>query len=175
MGEQVDFQVTFNFPVATGKAFNSTPILILNIGPVNRIGFIIAPYSSGSGTTTIVFTYTIQAVDYQLHHRTDLLNFEAPVFQPLRIQHTFTKGSNSGSYLRRQAASPLINVHSTYFPPNAAHGISTNISMVGVAPKVVAKWVGLNPTGSQYAYAPGDTMRVYVQVASLLLLWLLWF
>ena len=166
IGEQVDFQVTFDFPVATGTAFNSTPILILTIGPIDRIGFVIAPYSSGSGTPTIVFTYTIQAVDYQLHHRGDLLDFDEPVYQPLRIQHTFTRDGNGGSYLRRQAALPLINVMSTYFPPNAAYGISRNISMVGVAPKVIAKWVGLNPTGDEYAYAPGDTMRVYVQVLS---------
>ena len=121
VGEKVDFQVTFNYPVATGKAFNSTPILILNIGPINRIGYIIAPYASGSGTPTIVFTYTIQAIDYQLHHRPNLLQFDAPIFQPLRIQHTFTQG-DTGSYLRRNAANPLINVLSTVFPPNAGHG-----------------------------------------------------
>ena len=38
--------------------------------------------------------------------------------------------------------------------------------MVGVAPTVIAKWVAPNPTGAQYAYAPGDTMRVYVQYSA---------
>jgi hypothetical protein len=45
-GESVDFQVTFNQPVVVGSdsIIPSTPILLLNTGPIGRV---VARYDSG--------------------------------------------------------------------------------------------------------------------------------
>ena len=58
LGASIGVEVSFSEPVVVDEA-GGTPGLLLETGAVDRV----APYSSGSLSSTLVFTYTVQAGD----------------------------------------------------------------------------------------------------------------
>lgn len=154
-GDFVDFQVHFNEVVVVGDAFIHPPILLLNIYPY---GEVTATYHSGTGTKVIVFVYAIEKLDYQLHRKIDMLTTAWPIVQPMRIIT-----STERNYLRRKSMSPLLDAN-VDFPPNCAQQFPSNISMVGLAPKVITKWIG--PNSRNGTFTAGDILSIYVRFSS---------
>ena len=158
VGEKIDFQVVFSYPVVNGGqvGFNSTPILVLNIG---KLGEGIGVYSHGNGTNTLIFIYTVSIYDFQLRNNgsASILSNEYSFVQPLRVQHT-----QQFEYLRRKSKYPLIDAIIT-FPVDILYHISLNMSIVGIAPKMVQKSVGPNLNNIGGAFSAGDTVPILIR------------
>jgi len=160
VGDQVDFQVVFDCPVVLASTDpRNSPTLMLRVAPFGRVS---AKYSAGSGTSTIVFLYTVTEVDLQYDVSTaSLISRAAPIYQPLRIISTSRLNT-----LMRKSMNPLIYANLT-FPPNVGVNVPRNIHMIGIAPRVAKVSILPNEKdGNSFHFTAGDLVIVVVEMTA---------
>jgi hypothetical protein len=150
-GDKFDFNIQFSEEVYIGSLNKTSPILLLNLN--NNL--VTALYSSGSNSSLLTFVYTIVAADYQLHRDNYLITTAAPQVNPLRVISSF-----EFNYIRRLSRHPVLDVN-IEFPKNVSLSIPSNCSIVGVAPRVINKYIGSNARGD--VFTAGDKIHVYIE------------
>lgn len=128
-GDEVDFEVTFNFPVSVRNGTYGGPSLFLAINPYS---YVVAQYLAGSESKTLVFGYSVISYIYSDQLSANIITTSYPVIQPLRAI-----SNNLPGFIRRTSAAPLIDANLS-FTQNGSWNPFWGISMIGMAPKVVS-------------------------------------
>jgi hypothetical protein len=153
VGQKIDFHVQYNYSVTVENLEFSRPALLLKVA---TFGLVKARYSSGSGTDTIVFVYTVSPYDFQDRIGSDQITTDAPIYQPLRV----ITGNQLNS-LRRTSDLPLVDADFN-FPLSSGLEVNfpVNISLVGAAEKVHKVWTPLDIINNNFS--AGDAIQVMV-------------
>ena len=184
VGDQIDFLVRFNVPVAiampqsrypvqpsspyyqytnsTTRQLNSRgdlvgiPELVLHVTPNTPVK---ALYSNGSGTNTLRFVYNVTATDLAMNNGKVFIstNNADGTYNPLRALRNGEFG-----FLRRYSQHPVLDVNTAVSVSVAANRIPSSISLYGSAARVVSISVALNSRGT-LIFNAGDVMSINVK------------
>jgi hypothetical protein len=156
--DSIDVHVRFTADLISPTGLNATyPILQLRIGPY---GLRKANYSSGLGSSTLVFVYVVQAIDYQIAQEEDLISTSGDLtstfFQPLRVIVY-----NQYNYLRRLSKNPTLDCFLN-FPTNVSETFPSHVIIIGNAPRIISTIL----VNHEKTYSPGDILRILVRYSS---------
>jgi hypothetical protein len=157
-GQKIDFQVKFSrkVEILTGL---TDPVLYIK---VKNYGLVAAPYSSGSLSDTLVFTYTVKATDRQYLLPTDIVTDTRDVSSPM-YQNIKILPSAATDYIRSKSDVATLDVD-LHFPTGFSSRIDRNISLVGNATRIKRKWSNTPLVDyERTAFSAGDDIIIYVE------------
>ena len=130
IGDTVNLTVTFDHAVSVNTS-NGTPTLVLNAGVVDEV----APYVSGSGTTTLTFAYVVRSGD----HSSDLNYVSA-----------FSLLGNGGTIRDASSLDAVLTLPAT----NDVHSLAANKNIVIDGSAVTTPTTPTPPTPPSGSTAP---------------------